>query len=427
LATPDCYSARYLPIFILRSTKTTLTRPAQETMATKNTNALKAICAFLCLALLASHLWSMSRWNEARGVYDDICYLRQAHLFQRFGLAGFHTDVSRDDDGYLKSKLKEIGYPTWNDAATAPCHNSMPVTGKLVIQYPPGVGFILALFPPGHQVVPMYMLATIAVFGFALFAIFLARKTPSILVAGAFGCLVIYLMINPAKASYSMAPTMVACALAGFFTARWLVGSQLDTRTGLIVALGFLLGLSVDFRVANLFLASGYFLFFLVSFLASRKALLLLQGALFTTAFVAGMAPTLISNAINAGSPFASTYGNNPDVKPLDLSFTVIYQYFADPLQLLLLALAIAATVYLLRWGKGISRVALLTAANLVVNLAFFFTYPVATPYYTIPIALLSLWSLLFAFLIQESGTADNGARRGRQIPNCDSFEAVPS
>ena len=70
-------------------------------------NPLKAICGLLCLLVLASNLWSMSRWNEARGVFDDVCYLRQAHLFQRFGLAGFDTDISRDDDHYLTSKLKE--------------------------------------------------------------------------------------------------------------------------------------------------------------------------------------------------------------------------------------------------------------------------------------------------------------------------------
>ena len=33
-------------------------------------------------------------------------------------------------------------------------------------------------------------------------------------------------MINPAKASYSMAPTMVVCALAGFLTARLFVASS---------------------------------------------------------------------------------------------------------------------------------------------------------------------------------------------------------
>jgi hypothetical protein len=52
----------------------------------------------------------MSHWTEARGVFDDICYLRQAHLFQRFGLSGLDTDISRDDDHYLASKLNETGF-----------------------------------------------------------------------------------------------------------------------------------------------------------------------------------------------------------------------------------------------------------------------------------------------------------------------------
>src|SRR5690349_772718 len=164
-------------------------------MSTRMALPLKAIFALLCLAVLASHLLAMSRWNEARGVYDDICYLRQAHLFQRFGLKGFDTDISRDDDGYLTSKLKEVGYPTWNDPATAPCHNPMPATGKLVIQYPPGVGLVLALFPAGHQVAPMYMLAALAVFGFAMLALFLARATGAIVAVGVFGCVAVYLMI----------------------------------------------------------------------------------------------------------------------------------------------------------------------------------------------------------------------------------------
>jgi hypothetical protein len=56
---------------------------------------LKILCGLVCLLLLGSNVRSMSHWNEARGVYDDVCYLRQAHLFQRFGLGGFDTDISR--------------------------------------------------------------------------------------------------------------------------------------------------------------------------------------------------------------------------------------------------------------------------------------------------------------------------------------------
>src|ERR1700758_5071378 len=163
---------------------------AQDEHGRKSTmKPVKAICALLCLLLLASNVWSMLRWSEARGVFDDICYLRQAHLFQRFGLGGFDTDLSRDDDGYLVSKLKQIGFPTPNDVTTAPCHTLIAATGKRVIQYPPGTGALLALFPEGHQVVPLYVTASIVVFGFALAAILLARTTASLATACGLGLL----------------------------------------------------------------------------------------------------------------------------------------------------------------------------------------------------------------------------------------------
>ena len=292
----------------------------------------------------------MSGWNEARGVYDDICYLRQAHLFQRFGLGGFDTGISRDDDGYLVSKLKEIGFPVSSDKSNVPCHNPMPAAKKLVLQYPPGTGFVLALFPEGHQVIPLFASATVIVFGFALLGIFYARTTPLILLTTAFGCFAIYIMINPAKASYSMAPTMVICALAGFLTARLFGDCQKDNRVRLVVLLGFLLGLSVNFRLPNLLLSAGYFLFFLVAFLSSRTLEITARSLGFAAAFLAGMAPTLVANAINAGSPFATTYGG-PDVAPPDFSFSSTLLYLTD-MQFALLALAGASVAYHLRAGR---------------------------------------------------------------------------
>src|SRR5437016_9988107 len=107
---------------------------------------LKVLCGFACFLIPASNVWSTSRWSESRGVYDDICYLRQAHLFQRFGLAGLDTDISKDDDRYLAGKLRDIGFAQWNDPKMAPCHTPMQKTQKFVLQYPPGTGAVLALF-----------------------------------------------------------------------------------------------------------------------------------------------------------------------------------------------------------------------------------------------------------------------------------------
>jgi hypothetical protein len=370
---------------------------------------LKAVCGLLCFLILASNVWSMSRWSEARGVYDDVCYLRQAHLFQKHGLGGLDTDTSRDDDRYLSSKLKAIGFPDWNDPTKAPCHNPMPAANKMVLQYPPGTGFVLALFPEGFQAIPLYVSATVIVFAFSLLGIFYARSTSTILLTSAFGGLAIYLMINPAKASYSVAPTMAACALAGFLTARLFLAEQRRQCLLLTGLVGLILGLAVNFRLPNLLLSSGYFLFFLVSFLAARKLETVLQGLLFGATFLVGLAPTLVANAINAGSPFATTYGT-ADVTPPDFSFRVIWSYVAD-MQFFLLVLAMAWTALMLRRhnGNGAQRIALVTAANLAVNLAFFLSHPVFTPYYTIPIAMLSLWSLLFAFLMQPAEAVDGG------------------
>ncbi len=369
---------------------------------------LRAVCGLLCFLVLASNVWSMSRWSEARGVYDDICYLRQAHLFQRFGLDGLDTNLARDDDHYMASKLLEIGFPTWSDPANFPCHTTMPAANKRVLQYPPGTGFVLALFPQGFQLIPMYVLATVVSFGFALLGIHYARSRPAILITGAFGCLAIYLMINPAKSSYSVAPTMAACALAGFLTAR-LFGVKLRLHRLLLAALtGLLIGIAVNFRLPNLFLSAGYLLFFFVSLLLHRRIETFLEGGLFGIAFLAGMVPTLAANAINAGSPFATTYGSD-DVKPVELGLGIIGSYLTD-IQSVLLLLAIAGTAALLLVagrGSGARQVALVTSGNLAVNLAFFLSHPVVTPYYTIPIAMLSMWSLLFAWLTQPAEAVD--------------------
>src|SRR3981189_438407 len=71
---------------------------------------LKALCGVGFFVVLVSNVWSISGWTEIRGVYDDICYLRQAHLFQRFGLDGLDTNISRDDDRYL-AKIEGDRFP----------------------------------------------------------------------------------------------------------------------------------------------------------------------------------------------------------------------------------------------------------------------------------------------------------------------------
>jgi hypothetical protein len=367
---------------------------------------LKIFCSLVLFVILALNVSSISRWTETRGVNDDFCYLRQAHLFQKFGLGGLDTNVAQDDEQYLSAKMKEANLLKWHDPMSPPCHIQMPGTNKRVIQYPPGTGFILSLFPSGHQVISLFILANIVIFGAGLLAIAYANTSWSILLTAVFADVAVYLMINPTKASYSMAPTMMVCALAGLLTPRLFGKALWRDRVLPTLLVGFLIGLAVNFRLANLFLSAGYFLFFLVAFLRSRKLEAILDGALFGGAYLVGIMPTLLANAINAGSTFSTTYGEG-DVAPPEFNVDVIWSYVTD-LQFVLLVLAGTWTILLLRRFRGgaIEQVALVIAGNLLVNIGFFFSHPVFTPYYVVPIAALSLWSLLFASLTLSAETA---------------------
>ena len=360
----------------------------------------KTILGVVMLLVLASNIWSMSKWSESRGVYDDICYLRQAHLFKRFGLGGIDTNIARDDDDYFAERLQAIAFPTWNDVTTVPCHVAMPASNKRVMQYPPGTGFMLALFPEGFQVIPLYALASVVITGFALAGIMLASNIRTLALAGGFGILAIYLMINPTKASYSIAPTMIVCALAGLLTAR-LFGTAERNRLMHLSAIGLLIGLSVSFRLPNLLLSAGYGLFLLAAFLVTRSKQTFLEGLSFGIAFLIGLAPTLIANAVNAGSPLATTYGA-VDVVPPEINASILRQYLVD-MQFVLLLMAVTWTAVLWWSGRSVKQLAWLVAANLAVNLIFFATHPIFTPYYIIPIVMLSLWTLLFATLLPRA------------------------
>jgi hypothetical protein len=355
---------------------------------------LKLVLSFLCLGVLGSNFWTMRNWTERTGVYDDICYLRQAHLFQRFGLGGFDTNITRDDDRYFATLAREIGYEAWSDPTRAPCHTH--IGEKNVIQYPPGTGLALSIFPAGFQRVPLYAAANIVVFLAAILAIWSTRPPLAIVGSAIIGAAAIYFMVNPSKASYSMAPTMIVCAIVGFLTAVLANDPRSSRRNIAAVAAGLLLGLAVSFRLPNLLLSAGYFMVLLALAARSAKSDDIVRLVSFGAAFLVGLVPTLVSNAVNAGSVLATTY-SSVDATPPDFSFSIARQYFSDMQGALILLIATWAIVAL---AANVRKTAAsIVAVNIVLNFGFFLTHSISTPYYLMPLVLLSMWTLLFSFL----------------------------
>src|SRR5215210_2956026 len=58
----------------------------------------RVILALLAvLALYIAMVLPMTQWSERRGVFDDLCYLRQAQLFRDHGLIGGLDTRIRDE------------------------------------------------------------------------------------------------------------------------------------------------------------------------------------------------------------------------------------------------------------------------------------------------------------------------------------------
>lgn len=354
------------------------------------------------IGVCCSVILHIAGWAESRQILDDICYLRQADLFRASGWHGLDTDLVAGDAFMTKERLKAVGYSKWDTPGLAPCHEKMHVTGKYAMQYPPGTGFLLSVMPPDFQVRALYIASTIAVLLTAITAVWLAGGLSALALASVFGCAALYFMINPAKSSFSLAPTMAICGVLGLMTLR-LVKEYKRPCLATLAGIGFLIGLSVNLRLPNGLLAAGYLVLFAFLFLRAPGIRSMIAGALFTSAMIAGMSPTLIANAINTGHPLVTAYSSKDTAGP-ELSLHRIggqFINYAVSTQGLLLAWAIASCFLLVAVSRRSGRGAILgsiVGINLIGNLAFFLLHPIYTPYYAIPLAMLSLWTLLFAW-----------------------------
>ena len=195
----------------------------------------------------------------------------------------------------------------------------MPATNKYVMQYPPGTGFVLALFPAGFQVIPLYVLANVIDLRLcAARDCLCARRRPR------WHWPRVRLRRDLSDDQSDQGELFDGADHDGLRARRLshrqaVCGGSRGIGLLLIALIGLLIGLSVNFRLPNLLLSAAISCSSLGAFLLARSRETFLQGAAFGIAFLIGMAPTLIANAINAGSPFATTYGG-VDVAPPELN-----------------------------------------------------------------------------------------------------------
>jgi hypothetical protein len=373
--------------------------------------AILLLSLIVVSAIFVSITVSMIKWDEIRWLPDDYCYLRQAKLFHDKGLlGGLDTHLESETVRYFAALSKQLGLGPLSGSSFAnpPCHFFIDATGKLALQYPPGTGFMLWLFPEGVRVRALYIAGTAVVLLMVLGVLLRARTAMGIALVAALGSLTLLLMINPSKGSYSMAPTMPICIALALLTVIMMEAKQSKAQLAATMALGLVLGLSVNLRIANALLAFGYLAVFAIIAVRMRGRLQWAQGFLFCAAFVAGILPTLAANAINAGNPFFTPYSATDLVH--DFSWAAVSDRlvtYGSGTRGAVLWAAILATAAFWLYARRLRvkharLIALLVSANLAANLAYYVTHVALASYYAIPLAILSMWTLCFAVLAAE-------------------------
>ena len=370
-----------------------------------------ALTLFICIIVVAifyvAAALEVTKFDNNRDGNDDVCYLRQAHLFRDRGwIRGLNTDS--DDGRYISGKFSELKISD-RYSPFLRCERLLPDSGRVFLQYPFGTGFLLSLFPPFAQPNWLYVASTTVVFILVCSALLTSRSVAALIAVAVAGGGNLYMMVNPSKASYSIAPTMPICIVLGFMTVWTFAADRAWKRIMFAGAAGLLLGVATDLRLSSSLLAFGFAAAFAVQFVYRRNWEHFLRPAAFALCCLVALTPLIVSNILNGGSPFATGYrGDDTELPDLSLSHlrTMLEWYGLHTHGLLLWSAVALLAIIIIKRGSlrlnGTNAIIGVCVSNLIFNMSFFLTHPILSQYYTIPPTILTIWTIVFAWHASE-------------------------
>src|SRR3954453_9258772 len=132
---------------------------------------------YLWIALLAFSFYIAVRSSYRRSLgteefayaCDSFGYLRMAkqirHAYERGAWPEFKLESPQTRLLIDFMQQNKVAVPRWDEVVAPHAHHYMPQSGYVGVQYPPGTGLVLAMFPQGEAV---YRLNRIVVFVFVL-------------------------------------------------------------------------------------------------------------------------------------------------------------------------------------------------------------------------------------------------------------------
>jgi len=285
---------------------------------------LTRILVYLWIAVLAFSFYISFRtsYRQALGTEefayacDSFGYLRMAKQIRYAYTRGVWPEFKLESPQTRMlidfMQQQNVAVPRWEEVVAPHAHHYFPQSGYVGVQYPPGTGLVLAMFPQGEAV---YRLNRIVVFVFivagAVMLAIAAWKRAWVSIGLVVLALSLGLMVlaRLGALSFSMNAVLVPIVLTCVFSLlalRFATGS----RNGLALLFALLGGLSLGFatmiRLPSFLLSAGFLVLLWPGFRNFRIKTLPVAFALGVT--ISGVIPVVINQHNVAGAWYLSTY-----------------------------------------------------------------------------------------------------------------------
>jgi hypothetical protein len=369
-----------------------------------------ALLAFSFFVTLRHSRYEALRTEEYAYACDPFGYLRMAkqirQSFSRVQWPQFKLESAQTRTLINFMQEKQVPLSRWEEVVAPHAHHYFPRAGYVGVQYPPGTGLVMAIFPQGEALYRLNQIV-VSVFGLlGLVALLVAAwkrawRSIALVILGV--CLALLVLARISTTSFSinavLVPVLFTCLLS--FLAVWLNNRRHD-RLALISAFlaGVSLGLATLIRLPAFLLLPGFVILLWPGF---RRLLRFtsLPLALAVGATIAGVLPVLINQQKVAGAWYLSTYASVDAAAPTAAAVRSNLSYFfgngpaaADNWAVVFAIAGFAGFVILqpkrdatnpatgmLSW----QRLALAAAVLWLVPTTYFLTHWITGPHYMIP------------------------------------------
>ena len=393
------------------------------------------ILVYLWIALLAFSFYLSVRSSYRRSLgteefayaCDSFGYLRMAKeirhgyeygVWPEFKLESPQTRLLID---FMKQN--NVAVPRWDEVVAPHAHHYMPQSGYVGVQYPPGTGLVLALFPQGEAVYRLNRLVVLVfvLAGIATLMLAVLRGAWASLglvtLALSFGLLVLGRL---GALSFSMNAVLVPILLTTVFSllALWLKTANRE-RLAMLFALvaGLSLGFAMMIRLPSFLLSAGFLVLLWPGLRSFRIKSLPVVFSLGVT--IAGVIPVVINQHAVAGAWYLSTYARVDAAPPTLESVGPNLSFFlgngpasVDNWALVTGLIGLGGFLLLFvrrnpdefkRVGLSWKRLVLAIATLWLIPIAYFLSHHVTGPHYMISSIFATLTLIGFAALAIEA------------------------